>query len=178
MAVLIVPTTQPESIEQYAIRVADQWKLGRTGVDDGVLFLVAKDDRTLRFEVGYGLEGVLPDALCNQIINGFALPRFKEGDFFGGIRDGVSRILGTIQGEPLPPPPRQKKSSGGVIVWIFIFLLFLINFLPRLFGFSSARSGRGGWRSGRGGFGGSGFGGGGFGGGGGGFGGGGASGRW
>jgi uncharacterized protein len=128
VAVLIVPTTQPESIEQYAIRVADQWKLGRTGVDDGVLFLVAKDDRTLRFEVGYGLEGVLPDALCNQIINGFALPRFKEGDFFGGIRDGVSRILGTIQGEPLPPPPRQKKTSGGVIVWIFIFLLFSLIF--------------------------------------------------
>ncbi|MBL8023471.1 MAG: TPM domain-containing protein [Elusimicrobia bacterium] len=174
VAVFIVPTTKPESIEQYAIRVAEQWKLGRKSVDDGVLFLVAKNDRTLRLEVGYGLEGVLPDALCNRIIDGFVVPRFKEGDFFGGIRDGVARILGTIQGEPLPPPVSEKsKTGGGVIMVIFIFLLLLINLLPRLFGFSSLRSGRGGWRSG-----GGGFGGGGFGGGGGGFGGGGASGRW
>jgi uncharacterized protein len=177
VAVLIVPTTQPESIEQYSIRVASQWKLGRKGVDDGVLFLVAKNDRTLRIEVGYGLEGVLPDALCNRIIDGFVVPRFKEGDFFGGIRDGVIRITKTIQGEPLPPPA-EKKSSGNALFFIFILIFVLISYLPRFLGGPFYRSGRGGWTSGRGGFGGFGGGGGGFGGGGGGFGGGGASGRW
>jgi uncharacterized protein len=179
VAVLIVPTTQPESIEQYSIRVASQWKLGRKGVDDGVLFLVAKNDRTLRIEVGYGLEGALPDALCNRIIDGFVVPRFKEGDFFGGIRDGVARILGTIQGEPLPVPRSNREGGGsplfGTLIFLFFVVFILFQFVLRLFGIPLGRSGRGGWTSGGGGFGG---GGGGFGGGGGGFGGGGASGRW
>ena len=114
VAVLIVPTTQPETIEQYSIRVASQWKLGRKGVDDGVLFLVAKNDRTLRIEVGYGLEGALPDALCNRIIDGYIVPRFKQGDFVGGIREGVLRITKTIEGEPLPPPPSQEIGRAHV----------------------------------------------------------------
>lgn len=180
VAVLIVPTTQPESIEQYSIRVASQWKLGRKGVDDGVLFLVAKNDRALRIEVGYGLEGALPDALCNRIIDGFVVPRFKEGDFFGGIREGVARIIGTIQGEPLPAPPSKGGGStpfSGLLIFFVFGVFILIQFISRLLGISPPRSGRGGWTSGRGGFGGLG-GGGGFGGGGGGFGGGGASGRW
>ena len=82
---LIVPTTQPEAIEQYSIRVVDSWKLGRKGVDDGVLLLVAKDDRTVRIEVGYGLEGVIPDAIANRVMDEFILPRFRDGDFAGGI---------------------------------------------------------------------------------------------
>lgn len=178
VAVLIVPTTQPESIEQYSIRVATQWKLGRKGVDDGVLFLVAKNDRALRIEVGYGLEGALPDALCNRIIDGFVVPRFREGDFYGGIRDGVSRILGTIQGEPLPVPKGKGEEGSpllGTLIFLFFILFILFQFVLRLFGIPLGRSGRGGWTSGGGSFGG---GGGGFGGGGGGFGGGGASGRW
>ena len=137
VAVLIVPTTQPETIEQYSIRVAGQWKLGRKGVDDGVLFLVAKNDRALRIEVGYGLEGPLPDALCNRIIDLFVVPRFKEGDFFGGIREGVVRILGAIQGEPLPVPEARRGESsplaGTLIFWIFLGFIFL-QFFARVLG--------------------------------------------
>ncbi|MBK8574686.1 MAG: YgcG family protein [Elusimicrobia bacterium] len=177
VAVLIVPTTQPETIEQYSIRVASQWKLGRKGVDDGVLFVVAKNDRTLRIEVGYGLEGVLPDALCNRIIDGFVVPRFKEGDFFGGISEGVLRMIRTVEGEPLPPPATRNGEGalGNTFVFIIVLLFVLMSVLSRIFGVSRRR----GWTSGRGGFGGfGGGGGGGFSGGGGGFGGGGASGRW
>jgi uncharacterized protein len=107
VVVLLVPTTQPETIEQYAIRVADAWKIGRgERIDDGVILLVAKDDRALRIEVGYGLEGALPDAIANRIIEETIVPRFRSGDFAGGISDGVGRIIGVIEGEPLPPPHR------------------------------------------------------------------------
>jgi len=104
LAVLIVPTTRPEEIEQYSIRVAEQWKLGRKGVDDGVLLLVAKDDRRLRIEVGYGLEGVLPDAIAKRIVDEVIVPHFREGQFHAGINAGVERIIGVIEGEKLPPP--------------------------------------------------------------------------
>jgi uncharacterized protein len=107
VAVLLVPTTQPETIEQYAIRVADAWKIGRGGaIDDGVILIVAKDDRALRIEVGYGLEGALPDAIAKRIIEETILPRFRTGDFYGGISDGVDSILRVIEGEPLPAPRR------------------------------------------------------------------------
>ena len=107
IAVLIVPTTQPEAIEQYALRVADAWKLGRKGVDDGALLLVAKGDRRLRIETRYGLEGPLPDAIAKRIIAEVIAPLFKHGDFFGGIDAGVDRILKVIDGEPLPAPQKQ-----------------------------------------------------------------------
>ncbi|MBL0058189.1 MAG: YgcG family protein [Elusimicrobia bacterium] len=178
VAVLIVPTTQPETIEQYSIRVASQWKLGRKGVDDGALLLVAKEDRALRIEVGYGLEGVLPDAICKRIIEEFMVPLFKGGDFAGGIQAGVAKILGIVQGEPLPPPPAADSGGFHLLDGFGIFVLFgVVVLLPRLFGGPFIGSGRGGWTSGGGSGGGLG-GGGGFGGGGGGFGGGGASGRW
>ena len=86
--VLIVPTTQPEEIEQYSIRVADQWKIGRKGVDDGVILLVAKNDRRVRIEVGRGLEGALPDAIANRIVTETITPHFKLGDYDGGGRGG------------------------------------------------------------------------------------------
>ena len=86
IAVLIVPTTQPETIEQYGIRVAEAWKLGRKGVDDGALLLVAKEDRSLRIEVGYGLEGVLNDATAKRIVAEIIVPYFKRGDFHGGVQ--------------------------------------------------------------------------------------------
>ena len=92
VAVLVVPTTRPEEIEQYAIRLADAWKLGRKGVDDGAILLVARDDRKVRIEVGYGLEGVLPDATANRIIDEDIVPRFRSGDYYGGIDAGVDRI--------------------------------------------------------------------------------------
>jgi uncharacterized protein len=113
VAVLIVPTTQPEPIEEFAIRVFDQWKLGRKGVDDGVLLLIAKNDRKLRIEVGRGLEGVIPDAVAKRIVAELIAPRFREGDFYGGISAGVDRVLRSIEGEPLPPPkPRAQTSHG------------------------------------------------------------------
>ena len=107
IAVLIVPTTQPEAIEQYALRVSDAWKLGRKGVDDGALLLVAKGDRRLRIETRYGLEGPLPDAIAKRIIAEVIAPLFKHGDFFGGIDAGVDRILKVVDGEPLPAPQKQ-----------------------------------------------------------------------
>ncbi len=111
IAVLIVPTTQPETIEQYSIRVVEQWKIGRKGVDDGVLLLIAKDDRALRIEVGYGLEGALPDAIAKRIVAEDITPHFKQGDFNGGIVAGVTRIISVIEGEPLPAPTQGKKGS-------------------------------------------------------------------
>jgi uncharacterized protein len=112
IAVLIVPTTQPETIEQYSIRVGETWKLGRKGVDDGVLLVVAKDDRTLRIEVGYGLEGVIPDVVAKRIVSDVIVPYFKEGDYYGGIQAGVDRLIRLIEGEPLPPPPPPKKEAS------------------------------------------------------------------
>jgi uncharacterized protein len=107
IAVLILPTTQPEAIEQYALRVSDTWKLGRKGVDDGALLVVAKDDRKLRIETRYGLEGPLPDAIAKRIIAEVITPLFKHGDFYGGIDAGVDRILKVVDGEPLPAPQKQ-----------------------------------------------------------------------
>jgi uncharacterized protein len=116
VAVLIVLTTQPEAIEQYSIRVVEQWKLGRKGVDDGALLLVAKDDHKMRIEVGYGLEGVLNDATCKRIVAETIAPRFKQGDFYGGISAGVDRIMAVVQGESLPEPP-QRPSGNGSASW-------------------------------------------------------------
>ena len=114
IAVLIVPTTQPEAVEQYSIRVAEAWKLGRKGVDDGVLLLVAKQDRELRIEVGYGLEGVIPDAVAKRVISEIIIPYFKQGDFYGGIHAGVTRLIRLVDGEPLPPPEARDRSWSGI----------------------------------------------------------------
>jgi len=113
IAVLIVPTTQPETIEQYAIRVADAWKLGRKGVDDGVLLLIARNDRKLRVEVGYGLEGAIPDAVAKRIVSEIITPYFKQEDYFGGIRAGVDRLIRVIEGEPLPEKKSSRSKDGG-----------------------------------------------------------------
>jgi uncharacterized protein len=112
LAVLIVPTTAPETIEQYALRVAEQWKLGRKKIDDGAVLVVAKTDRALRIEVGYGLEGALTDATSKRIISEIITPRFKQGDFYGGITAGVDQIIRVIDGEPLPEP--NRKLAGGM----------------------------------------------------------------
>jgi uncharacterized protein len=112
IAVLIVPTTAPETIEQFSIRVAEAWKIGRKKIDDGALVVVAKDDRKVRIEVGYGLEGALNDATAKRIIDEVMTPRFRNGDFAGGISAGVDRIVGVIDGEPLPAPPQRQQSSG------------------------------------------------------------------
>jgi uncharacterized protein len=127
LAVLIVPTTQPETIEQYALRVVEQWKLGRRKVDDGALLLIARNDRKLRIEVGYGLEGALNDATSKRIIDEIITPKFRSGDFAGGISDGADRILKVIDGEPLPAPkPEGEMPDLGLIGEYFPFLLIIV----------------------------------------------------
>jgi uncharacterized protein len=111
IAVLILPTTQPEDIAQFGIRVAERWKIGRPQVDDGVILIVAKDDRKLRLEVGYGLEGVIPDAIAKRVIAETITPYFKAGDLYGGIDAGVTQLIRLIEGEPLPAP-RQASEEG------------------------------------------------------------------
>ncbi|MGJ4951751.1 TPM domain-containing protein [Bradyrhizobium sp. HKCCYLS20291] len=111
VAVLIVPTTQPETIEQFSIRVAEAWKIGRKKIDDGALLVIAKTDRKLRIEVGYGLEGSLTDVTARRIIDEVITPKFRTGDFAGGIDAGVDRIIGVINGETLPVP--QPQASHG-----------------------------------------------------------------
>jgi uncharacterized protein len=125
IAVLIVPTTEPETIEQYSMRVVEQWKLGRSRVDDGALLIVAKNDRTLRIEVGYGLEGALNDATSNRIIQEIIVPRFREGDFYGGISAGVDQMIRVADGEPLPPPPVQAGGESPNI-WRFAPVIFVL----------------------------------------------------
>jgi len=104
IAVLIVPTTRPESIDQYAIRVAEQWRIGRAKIDDGAILVVARDDHALRIEVGYGLEGALNDATSKRIVDEIIVPRFRRGDFAGGINAGTDSMMKVIDGEPLPAP--------------------------------------------------------------------------
>lgn len=128
IAVLIVPTTAPETIEQYSLRVAEQWKLGRKRVDDGAILIVAKTDRSLRIEVGYGLEGALNDATSKRIISEIITPRFKQGDFSGGIVAGVDQIIRVIDGDVLPPAEAQLPAGiAGVQQYVpVIFILALV----------------------------------------------------
>jgi uncharacterized protein len=126
VAVLIVPTTQPETIEQYSLRVAEAWKIGRKKIDDGAILVVAKDDRKLRIEVGYGLEGALTDITAKRIIDEVITPKFRNGDFGGGISDGVNRILRVIDGEPLPAPAQRQQQNTGFLSDIDPFNPFLI----------------------------------------------------
>jgi uncharacterized protein len=142
IAVLIVLATQPETIEQYSIRVVDAWKLGRKRIDDGVLLIIAKQDRAVRIEVGYGLEGVLPDAIAKRIVDEIIVPKFKQGDFAGGINAGVERMMAVIAGEPLPPPQIRPGTGGSAragavldnIIPIFIGFIVLGKILQSLFG--------------------------------------------
>ena len=139
IAVLMLPTTQPETIEQYAVRVEEAWKLGRKGIDDGALLVVAKDDRKLRIETGYGLEGVLPDAIAKRIVSDDIVPRFKQGDFYGGINAGIDRMLGVIDGEPLPAPPapaapRGNDGMNNLLVIGFVLVFVVGGILRAIFG--------------------------------------------
>jgi uncharacterized protein len=113
VAVLIVPTTAPETIEQYSIRVAEAWKIGRKKIDDGALLVVAKNDHKLRIEVGYGLEGALTDVTASRIIDEIIVPKFRNGDFAAGISAGVDRIVAVIDGEKLPAPAQRQQSNSG-----------------------------------------------------------------
>ncbi|MTV16099.1 MULTISPECIES: YgcG family protein [Bradyrhizobium] len=142
IAVLIVPTTGEETIEQFSIRVAEAWKIGRKKVDDGALLVVAKNDRHLRIEVGYGLEGVLSDAVTHRIIDEDITPKFKAGDFAGGVSAGVDRMIRLVNGEQLPAPEPEHWQAPNLVdlanpVTIFIVIIVagvLRGILGRLLG--------------------------------------------
>ena len=146
IAVLVVPSTQPEDIAQYSLRVVEKWKIGREKVDDGLLVLIAKNDHKMRIEVGYGLEGAVPDLYAKRIITEIISPKFKQGDFFGGLNAGLDSLIGLVDSEALPAPTNPKSNGMGVMD-ILPVLLFggLITglFLRSVFGtfFGSAING-------------------------------------
>jgi uncharacterized protein len=138
LAVLIVATTQPEDIEQYAIRVFDQWKLGRKGIDDGALLLVAKDDRRVRIEVARGLEAAIPDAATARIIREYISPRFRTNDYYVGIHDAVGALASLVDGEALPTPGSGNREPKGDIGSAILFGLFAGFWARTMFARASA----------------------------------------
>lgn len=141
LVVLMVASTGDQDIESYSLAVAEANRIGRKGTDDGVLLLVAKDDRRVRIEVGYGLEGAIPDAATARIIREYIAPKFRGNDYFGGIGDAVGALTQLINGEPLPPPVRgspDRERSGpglqnGLMIGVFVAL-----FLRGIFGRAKA----------------------------------------
>lgn len=187
IAVVTVASTQPEPIEMYAVELFKRWGIGQKGKDNGILFLIARDDRDMRIEVGYGLEGALPDSICKNIIDNIVVPEFKRSNFSGGIFSGASAIVSLVakeynvavtgeEGEIL----NRVGSSSSDSEWIwFVLLILLILILSMASPRNYSRYGGGYWYGGGSGGWGGGSSGGGFGGfGGGSSGGGGASGRW
>lgn len=189
---LIVPSLEGEPIEDFSIRVAEAWKVGSRGKDNGILIVVARDDRQVRIEVGGGLEGDLTDAQAGRIIRQTIAPAFRAGRYGDGLYEAAVQVLGAVGALPpsvAEPPQAVSRQPGGsgvalMVVYLVIIVVFVVVsrrmggrafFLPFLFG-SGGNPPRRGWRSGSGG--GAGWGGGGWGGGGGGFSGGGASGSW
>ncbi|MFZ5484476.1 MAG: TPM domain-containing protein [Pseudomonadota bacterium] len=136
IAVLLLPTTGDEAIEQFSIRLAEAWKLGRKEVDDGAILLVAIQDRTLRIEVGYGLEGAIPDAVAKRIIEEVIVPRFQAGDVEGGVVAGVDRLIGLVDGEALPEPAANLKGTDfdSVFPMVMVFMFVIGGVLRSLFG--------------------------------------------
>jgi uncharacterized protein len=137
IAVLIVPTTQPEDIAQYSIRVTDAWKLGREKQDDGILVLVAKNDHKMRIEIGYGLEGAIPDLTAKRIISEVMAPSFKQGDFYGGINNAIDKLIGLVSSEQLPAPESTALSGKNFESMLPILLfggLILGGMLRAMFG--------------------------------------------
>jgi uncharacterized protein len=142
LVVLMVPSTKPEPIEGYALRVAEAWKIGRKGADNGALFVVAKDDRKMRIEVGYGLEGVLTDAAARRIIADDVAPQFRAGRFAAGLDAGVDRIIATLGPDRTSarPPSRAPTGTGGgvdfgtLLIVLFIGVPVLGGILKRIFG--------------------------------------------
>lgn len=129
VAVLTVPSLEGEVLEDYSLRVAETWKLGREGFDDGALLLIARDERRIRLEVGYGLEGAIPDALAKRVVDEVIRPRFREGDFDAGVKAAVDAIAGLIEGEdglPPPGPASDAAAAGERGLGIIPFLLFLV----------------------------------------------------
>ena len=128
IAVLVLPSTQPETIEQYSIRVAEQWKVGRARLDDGVILVIAKDDQKLRVEVGYGLEGAIPDVTAKRVIREVIAPHFLANDFYGGISEGTQTLMKLIDGEKLPAPAQNSARGSGAedIQSLFVVLIGVV----------------------------------------------------
>ena len=129
IAILIVPTTDGEAIAPFALRVAEAWKIGRKKIDDGALLVIAKNDRHLRIEVGYGLEGALNDVTTKRIIDEVITPKFKSGDFAGGVSAGISRMIAIINGEKLPEPAPEHWQGPSLANWIDPFNPFVLAFV-------------------------------------------------
>lgn len=138
IAVLTIPSLEGESLEGFSIRVAESWKIGKKGFDNGAILLIAKNDRKLRIEVGYGLEGVLPDALASRIVREIIVPRFRNNDYAGGTEAGIDAIMKAARGEAIPEPARKITPHGvsdpwdraiGNALFILAFVLFLSLFL-------------------------------------------------
>ncbi|MBN8791296.1 MAG: YgcG family protein [Stenotrophomonas nitritireducens] len=131
LQVLIVPSTQPEDIAQYTTRVFDQWSIGRKGVDDGVLLVVARNDRRVRIEPGYGLEGAIPDAIANRVIQEYLVPRFRDNDYAGGITEATAALVKLVDGEELPAPVASNRDPGDGDATFFV-ALFIGGFASML----------------------------------------------
>jgi len=141
IAVLVIPTTGGESIEAYAVRAFEQWGIGRKGVDDGLLLVVARDDRTVRIEVGYGLEGAVPDAIAHRVIQEYLVPKFRSGDFAGGIEAAVTALARLVQGEALPPPMSGNEDRAPVtpeFVPLLVMLFFVATMVRGALGRANA----------------------------------------
>lgn len=136
IGVLMVPTTAPEDIAQYAIRVFDAWKLGRKGIDDGALLIVAKNDHRVRIEVARGLEGAIPDAAAARVIREYITPKFRANDYYGGIQEAVGALTKLVNDEPLPPPLTDDRNNhdGGTIMPALFAAWFAAMFLRGIFG--------------------------------------------
>ncbi len=143
IVVLMLPTTEPEDIAAFSIRLADAWKIGRKSadgksIDDGLILLVAKDDRRMRIEVGTGLEGAVTDLAANRILDEYLRPSFRAGDFYGGIDHAVDRLIGLVDGEPLPAPTRARPQSPrgfeGLLPILLVIALIGGPILRSLFG--------------------------------------------
>jgi len=139
LVVLMVPTTQPQDIAEYSLAVAEANKIGRKGTDDGLLLLVAKNDRRVRIEVGYGLEGAVPDAATARIIREYIAPKFRTNDYYGGINDAVGALTQLVNGEALPPPVESsnRERHGIDFGHVLLFSVFIAFFLRGVFGRSA-----------------------------------------
>lgn len=155
IAILLLPSTQPETIEQFGIRLAEAWKIGHKGADNGIVIIVAKNDRKMRIEVGYGLEGSIPDAVAKRIVAERMAPLFKQGDFFGGLRAAVESLAQALgapaAGDAVPVPVEAAPADTGGehpdwIQWLFM-LVVGAGVLRLLFGLlgSLAAAAVGGW---------------------------------
>ncbi|RTL54935.1 MAG: YgcG family protein [Rhodocyclaceae bacterium] len=145
IGILLLPSVKPETIEQYGIRLAEAWKLGRKGVDDGLIIIVAKADRRMRIEVGYGLEGNIPDAVAKRIVSEEMAPRFKQGDYFGGLQAAVQALsarIGDSGGAPPTDAGQAEQDDGAswfsdhaTLLFFFIFGAGVLHALLGVMGY-------------------------------------------